>query len=88
MSEYEFFSQDPAWWGDALQSIWGHHDICPLLRSFHATSITQSELSSLTRLKAWGETERLKTEVTFLLILTRRCTEGDKVFGLTMIWVH
>ena len=53
MIEYEFFSQDPAWWGNALQSIWGCHDICPLLRSFHTTSIIQSELSSLTSLKAW-----------------------------------
>ena len=88
MSEYEFFSQDPAQWEDALQSIWGHHDICPLLRSFHTTSITQLELSSLTSLKALGDLERFKSEVTFLLILTRGCTVGDKVFGLTTIWVH
>ena len=88
MSEYEFFSQDPAWWGDALQSIWGHHDICPLLRSFPAASITQSELSSLTSLKAWGDPERFKSEVAFLLISTRGCTEEDKVFGLATIWAH
>ena len=74
--------------GDALQSIWGHHDICPLLRSFHATSITQSELSSLSSLKAWGNPEKFKSEVTFLLSLTRGCTEGDNVFGLSAIWVH
>ena len=64
------------------------HDICPLLRSFHATPITQSELSSLTSLKAWGDAEKFKSEVAFLLILTRGHTEGDKVFGLFTIWVH
>ena len=74
--------------GGALQSIWGHHDICPLLRSFHTTSITQSELSSLPSLKAWGDPERFKSEVVFLLISTRGHTEGDKGFGLAMIWVH
>ena len=88
MSEHEFIPKDPAWWGDALQSIWGCHDICPVLRSFHTASITQSKLSSLTSLKAWGDPEKFKSEVTFLLILTRGCTEGDKVFGLFMIWVH
>ena len=88
MSEYEFFSKDPALWGDALQSIWRCHDICPILRSFHATSITQSELSSLTSLKASGNPEKLKNEVPFLPILTKGCTEGDRVFGLSMLWVH
>ena len=88
MGEYEFFSQDPAQWGDELQSIWGHHNICLLLGSFHTTSITQSELSSLTSLKAWGEAERFKSEVAFLCISTKGPTEGDKVFGLAMIWVH
>ena len=88
MGEYEFFSQDPAQWGDALQSIWGHHDICPLLGSFHTTAITQSKLSSLTSLKTWGEAERFKSKVAFLLVSTKGPTEGDKVFGLTMIWVH
>ena len=83
-----FSPQDPAWWGDALQSIWGHHDICPLLGSFHTTSITQSELSSLISLKAWGEAERFKSEVAFLLILTKGPIERDKVFGLTRILVH
>ena len=88
MSEYNFFSKDPVWWGNALQSIWECHNICPLLRSFHATSITQSELSSLTSLKAWGNPEKFKSKVAFLLVLTRGCTEEDKVFGLSMIWVH
>ena len=88
MSEYTFFSKDPAQWGEAFQSIWGCHDICPLLSSFHATSITQLELSSLTSLKAWGDPEKFKSEVAFLLILTGGCTEGDRVFSLSTIWVH
>ena len=88
MSEYEFFSKDPAQWRNALQFILGCHNICPLLRSFHTASITQSELSSLTSLKTWGNPEKFKSEVAFLLVLTTGCTEGDKVFGLSMIWVH
>ena len=51
-------------------------------------SITQLELSSLTRLKAQGDPEKFKSEIAFLLFLTGGCTEGDRVFGLSMIWVH
>ena len=74
--------------GGTFQSIWGCHDICPLLRSFHATSTTQSELSSLTSLKVWGDPEKFKSKVAFLLTLTGWCTEEDWVFGLSMMWVH
>ena len=88
MSEYTFFSKDPAWWGEAFQSIWGCHDICPLLRSFHTASITQVELSSLTSLRVWDDPQKSKSKVAFLLILTGGCTEGDRVFGLSMMWVH
>ena len=88
MSKYMFFSKDPAQWGEAFQCIWGCHDICPILECFHAASITQSELSSLTSLKAWGNPERFKSKVAFLLILTGGCTMGDRVFGLSTMWVH
>ena len=57
MSNYKFFSKDPSW-GEAFQSLWGCHDICSLLDQFYVTSITQSELSSLTSLKAWGDLEK------------------------------
>ena len=88
MSNYAFFSKDPSWWGEALQSLWGHHDICPILEWFHVASITQSELSSLTSLKAWGHPEKFRSDVTFLLILTKGCLVGDRVYGLSTMWVH
>ena len=74
--------------GEAFQSLWEHHDICPILEWFHVASISQSELSSLTSLKALGDPEKLRSNVTFLLILTKECTVGDRVYGLSMMWVH
>ena len=88
MSNYTFFSKDPKWWWDAFQSLWGHHDICPTLEHFHTASITQSELSFLTSLKAWGDPEKFKSNITFLLILTGECAVGHKVFDLSTMWVH
>ena len=70
MSDYAFFSKDPSQMGESYQSLWGHHDIFPLLEWFHVTSVTQSELSFLTSLKAWGDPEKFQSDVAFLLILT------------------
>ena len=88
MSDYAFFSKDPSQWGESYQSLWGHHDICPLLEQFHVASMTQSEVSSLTSLKAWGNLEKFRSDVAFLLILTKGCTVGDREYGLSTMWVH
>ena len=70
------------------QVLWGHHDICPTLEQFHAASISQSELSSLTSLKAWGDLKKFRSDVAFLLILTEEGTAGDRVYSLSLMWVH
>ena len=88
MSDYAFFSKDLGWWGKSHQSLWGCHDICPLLEWFHITHVTQSELTSLTHLKAWGDPEKFCSNVTFLLILPKKGAEGKRVFRLAMMWVH
>ena len=88
MSNYEFFSKDPSQWGEAFLSLWGCLDICPLLNQFHVASITHLELSSLTSLKAWGDVEKFHSDIAFLLVLTKERAVGDRVYGLSMIWVN
>ena len=88
MSKYNFFSKGPSQWGEAFQLLWGHHNICPILQQFHVTSISLSELSSLTSLKAWGDPEKIQSDVTFLLVLTKEGAAGDRVYGLSTLWVN
>ena len=73
MSKFEFFSKDPSWLQEAFTSLWGHLDICPLLNQFHLASILHSELSSLTSLKAWGDTDG---------------AAADRVYGHAAVWVN
>ena len=87
MSNYDFFSKSPSQWGKVFQLLWECHDICPLLDQFHVTSITQLELS-LTSLKAWGNPEKFQNNIAFLLVLTGECTVGDRVYGLSTMWVN
>ena len=73
--------------GKAFLSPWGHLDICPLPHQFHITSITQSKLSSLTSLKAWGDAEKSCSDITFLLVSTEEGAAGDRTMVST-VWVN
>ena len=88
MSDFEFFLKDPGQWGEAHTSIWGHLDLCPILVQFHLASITHSELSLLTSLRAWGETEKFCSGITYLLISTEDGVASDRVYGLSIVWVN
>ena len=50
--------------------------------------MTQSELTSLTHLKVWGDAERFHSNVTFLLVLPKEGVVEERVYGLAMVWVH
>ena len=68
--------------------LWGSLTICPPLQQFHIPSITQSELSSLSSLKAWGEKQKISHDIAFLLILAEEKSTGDRTYGLSTIWVN
>ena len=74
--------------GKTFASIWGYLDICPLLNQFHLASITYSELSSLTSLRAWGDVEKFHRDITYLLVSTKDEATSDRVYGLSTIWVN
>ena len=88
MCDYAFFSKDPSWWDEAYQSLWGCHDIYPILEQFHNVQVTQVELSSLTCSLVRGDQERFHSDMTFLLILPKEDFSGERVYGLAMVWVH
>ena len=88
MTNYTFFLLGSDRWGKDLASLWGCLNICPSLQQFHITSITQSELSSLTGLKAWGDKEKFHNNIAFLLVSAEEEATGDRKYGLPTIWVN
>ena len=88
MCDYAFFSKDPSQWDESYQSLWGCHNICPILKQFHITQLTQPGLSSITHLMAWGHPEKFCSDVAFLLILPKEGIAGERVYGLAMVLVH
>ena len=88
MTDYAFFLTRVRQVGEGAHLAVGHLTICPPLQQFHISSITQSELSSLTNLKAWGEKQKVHNDIAFLLVLAKgEATEGRR-YGLSTIWVN
>ena len=50
--------------------------------------VTQSELSSLTSLKAWGDKEKFCNDIAFLLVSAEEEVTGNRKYGLSTIWVN
>ena len=88
MTDYAFFLQDSDRWGKELAFLWGHLDICPSLQQFHISSVTQSELSSLTSLSTCGDKEKFCNDIAFLLVSAKEEAIGDRKYGLSTIWVN
>ena len=88
MTDFTFFSQGLDRWGKDMALLWWSLTICPPLQQFCIPSITPTELSSITSLKAWGEKQKIHHNITFLLILTEEKATGDRRYGLLTIWVN
>ena len=59
--------------------------MCPLLHQFQLLYHSQAELSSLNRLKVWGEGQKPCHDIAFLLVPVDDAM-GDKHYGLSIIW--
>ena len=60
----------------------------PPLQQFHISSISQSELSSLTSLNVCGEKQKVHNDIAFLLVLAKGEATGGQRYGLSTIWVN
>ena len=50
--------------------------------------MTQSELVALPRLKTLGDAKKFCSDAAFLLVLPTQGAAEERVYGLTMVWVH
>ena len=88
MTNYAFFLQGSDRWGKDLALLWGCLNIFPSLQQFHISSITQSEFSSLTGLKAWQDKEKFHNDIAFLLVSAKEEATGDRKYNLSTIWMN
>ena len=88
MDNFTHFSKDASLWGWLTQVVWGALDFCPFLSQFQVRDVTQYELLVLSHAGAWGDFERPKHDMAFLLIVLGKTVEGEMAFRLAMVWAH
>ena len=60
----------------------------PPLSQFQVRAIMPSELQAFSQSGAWGDMEKPRCDMAFLLIVPAEAIGGEKVFGLVVVWVH
>ena len=60
-------SRDVDLWEPSTQMVWGSHNLCPPLQ-FQVRAIMLSELHALSLTGAWGDVEKPRHNMAFLLI--------------------
>ena len=55
---------------------------------FQVCAIMQTQLTALSQAAAWGEVERPRQDVAFLMIVPSTNAGGDQVLSLAAVWVH
>ena len=81
------FSRDVDLWELSTQVGWGSHNLCPLSH-IQVREITMSQLYALSQAGAWGDIEKPKHDIVFLLIAPDKVIKGERVFSLLTMWMH
>ena len=66
----------------------GSHDLSPSLSQFQVREMTWLELLDLSHKGAWGDIEKPKHDMAFLLIVPDKTVKGERVFSLVAVWLH
>ena len=71
MTKFEFFVNREERWGDSMRALWGDLNICPLLDHVDLPYHTAGELLSISHLKVWGDTQKPRDGMAYLLVRLR-----------------
>ena len=79
MSNYTHFSKDVDLWEHQPRQYGRSHNLCPL-SEFQVREIMLSELYVLSQAGAWGNVEKPKHDMAFLLIVPDKTIKRERVF--------
>ena len=88
MSDFVVLAANASLWDPVTKAMCGLHDFCPMLTTFHMWVIRQAQLITLSQVGSWGNMEKTRQDMAFLLVAPSITTGCERVFGLTMVWTH
>ena len=87
MIEYAFFAEKADRWGKDLAPLWGSFNIYPQLHWLELPCHSQVELSSISSLKVWADTQKPLCNMSYLLVQVEDVMQGRQ-YGISLVWVH
>ena len=88
MRNYTFLSKDPSQWDESCQSLWGCHNIYPLLKQFHITQVTQPGAFFPHWLMGMGWLWKILQWYDISVGIAQREFAGERMYGLAVVVVH
>ena len=86
MTKFEFFANREERWGDSMRALWGNLSICPLLDHVDLLYHMVGELLSISCLKVWGDTQKPRDGMAYLLVKVEGASEV-KGYGMALEWI-
>ena len=86
MTEFKFFANREEMWGDSMRALWGNLSICPLLGHIDLPYHMAGELLSISHLKVWGDTQKPRDGMAYLLVKVEDASEVES-YGMTLVWI-
>ena len=86
MTEFEFFANREERWGDSMRALWGNLSICPLLNHMDLPYHVVGELLSISHLKVWGDTQKPRDGMAYLLVKVEDVSEVEG-YGMALVWI-
>ena len=86
MNEFEFFANREERLGDSMRALWGNISICPLLDHVDLPYHMVGELLSISCLKVWGDTQKPRDGMAYLLVKVKDASEVEG-YGMALVWI-
>ena len=86
MTEFKLFANREERWGDSMRALWGNLSICPLRDHIDLPYHMVGELLSISHLKVWGDTQKPRDSMAYLLVKVEDASEV-KGYGMALVWI-
>ena len=86
MSEFLLLCADATLWDPTSCAMWGSLNFCLLIQWFKVHTIKQTQLTALSQAGTWGNMEKLRNDMAFLLIASSLAVRCERISSLMAMW--
>ena len=88
MSEFSCLCADTVLWDLISSATWRSLDFCLPIQQFNVYTIKQTQQTALSQAGTWGNMEKPRNDMAFLLMAPSLSIRCERIFGLMAVWKH